>query len=459
MTVAIEPAPVHDAPRRSKSLVEDARVALLGHGNVGRAVARLVAAQRGRLGRRVRVVGALVRHSELHDNAPFPVVTNAAHLLDARPDVLVEVLGGLEPARTIVLEALDRGIPVVTANKSLLAAHGDELCEAATRRGTPLHFEAAVIAGVPFLTTFARRPLATSATRIVGILNGTSNFVLSRVAAGVAPEAAIAEAQRLGLAEPDPSKDLSGTDAAEKLAILLRQFAGFHVHPDRIQSTPLDRVSASDLDHASEFGGTFKPLAFAQCTNDSVACWVGPAFLFHDDPLAHLGGTLNGVRLEADLEDPLCFTGPGAGPDVTARTILDDVVEVLNGAGTITLRRAVVPARIDEDSAVGWYMRLRFTCRVPERHEIAHLLGAHASWIRRWSARDWRAGVCEQRLLTFPCAKPALEGALRTLSTGANCTTEVFPVVQSGTGTQFPQQVRRSNGAWTFGDLVHRAHN
>lgn len=456
MTVAIGPeAPT--APLDPKCLVRDARVALLGLGNVGRAVAHLLITHPECVARRVRLEGALVRHAERHANAPCPVVHDASELLAARPDVLIEVLGGLEPARTIVLEALERGIPVVTANKSLLAAHGDELFEVASRRGTPLHFDAAVIAGVPFLTAFARRPLAATATRIVGILNGTSNFVLSRVAAGVETAAAIEEAQRLGLAEPDPSKDLSGADAAEKLAILVRQFAGYRLLPGQVRSTPLDRVLPSDLDHAREFGGTFKPVAFADCTPDSVTCWVGPAFLSTDDPLAHLTGTQNGVRLERDLEEPLCFTGAGAGPKVTARTILGDVAEVLSGAGTIGLKEAVAPARIDDESALGWYVRLRFPDGVPERDAIADLLGAHASWIRRWGARDWRQGICEQRLLTFPCAKPALEQALRTLSANAPCTAELFPVVQNGSGTQFPQQVRRSNGVWTFGDLVPRA--
>ena len=455
MTVAIEPAPAPAAPPHQKCSAGEARIALLGHGNVGRAVAHLLATEPGCLGRRLRLEGALVRHAERHRHASCPVVLEASHLLDARPDVLIEVLGGLEPARTIVLEALERGTPVVTANKSLLAAHGDELLEAATRIGTPLHVEAAVIAGVPFLATFARRPLAATATRILGILNGTSNFVLSRVASGVAPGAAISEAQRLGLAEPDPSKDLSGADAAEKLSILIRQFGGLRVPPDQVRTTPLDRLLPSDLDHAREFGGTFKPLAFADFNGDSVSCWVGPALLFDDDPLAHLTGTLNGVRLETGIEQPLCFTGPGAGPRVTARTILDDVAEVLNGAGTVTLR-STAPARIDDETLLGWYVRVCFASNVPERQEVANLFGAHASWIRRWGLDDWRDGNCEQRLLTFACTQHALDAALEALGKLTKCTTERFPVVENGPGIQFPQQVRRSNGVWTSGDLALR---
>jgi homoserine dehydrogenase len=452
MTAVIDAATVPGAPPSIRCLAES-RLALLGLGNVGRTLARLIQRDPGCLGRPVRVEGALVRYAGRHRSAPCRIVEDPSQLLDARPDVLVEVLGGLEPARRLVVDALERGIPVVTANKSLLAVHGEEISDASRRSGAPVHFEAAVLAGVPFLSTFGRRPLAAAPTRIVGILNGTSNFVLSRVASGIDPAAAIAEAQHLGLAEPDPSKDLAGADAAEKLTILIRQFFGLRVHPGQVRTESIDRLLPADLDHARELGGTLKPLAFAESIGGAVACWAGPAFLFNDDPIAHLSGVLNAVRLETDGQPPLCFTGPGAGPEVTARTILDDVGEVLSGARG-GLRQAEAAGGAADGHASAWYVRLRLPGDVPGTEAIASLAQGHATWIRRWSTPDWRSGTCERRFLTFPCTEGALESALRALAAQFNCTTQAFPVVQNGSATQFPQQIRRSGGAWRFGGLV-----
>ena len=193
-------------------------VALLGCGTVGSALARLAAPDAaGPLP--LRLTGALVRDiARARDRRALPALTLDPHsLLDRSPDVVVELLGGLEPARSLVLEALGRGIPVVTANKSLLAHHGAELRAAAHAAGTPLLYEAAVLAGVPFLGTFARRPHAAGIHGIVGIVNGTTNFVLGRCADGARLDAAVREAQARGYAEPDPASDLDGIDAAEKL--------------------------------------------------------------------------------------------------------------------------------------------------------------------------------------------------------------------------------------------------
>ena len=185
-------------------------------------------------------------------------------MFDTQPTVIVEALGGLEPARTLVLEAIARGIPVVTANKSLLAHHGDELLEAASVAGVPLRYEASVIAGVPFLGTFARRPYASALSAFSGILNGTTNFILSQMADGGRDYgSALSDAQRRGFAEPDPSKDVGGVDAVEKLTILIRQFAGLRVDPGAIETTGIERITSDDLAGARGLGGTLKPVVYA----------------------------------------------------------------------------------------------------------------------------------------------------------------------------------------------------
>ena len=164
----------------------------------------------------------------------------------SRPTVVVEALGGLEPARTLGIDALARRIPVVTANKSLLAHHGEEIFDAAGKNGVAVRYEASVIAGVPFLGNFAGRPHASRLSAIVGIVNGTTNFILSGMECGQSDyRAALFEAQRRGYAEPDPSKDVRGIDAVEKLAILIRQFAGRQVDPAGIETVGIDDVTAS----------------------------------------------------------------------------------------------------------------------------------------------------------------------------------------------------------------------
>ena len=200
------------------------------------------------------------------DTSGFTLTTDPYAALASNPDVVVEVLGGLEPARSAILAALSARIPVVTANKSLLAAHGDELFAAAARGGVPLLYEASVLAGVPFLSAFRRRPLARTVTGIQGILNGTSNFILSRMARGGADfSVALTDAQRLlgAMPKPNPSKDIDGDDAVEKLCVLLRHFGDFSVAPSQIERRGIRDVGPADLQHAAAFGGALRPVAVA----------------------------------------------------------------------------------------------------------------------------------------------------------------------------------------------------
>jgi homoserine dehydrogenase len=258
--------------------------------------------------------------------------TDAADVLASGVDVVVEVLGGLEPARRLVALALDAGIPVVSANKTLVADSGLELQTLAARRGTSFALDAAVLAGVPFLGSLSRRPLVSAAREIAGILNGTSNFILSRMAGGAAFEDALAEAIARGYAEPDSSADVEGIDAAQKLAILL-QIAGCPgVRGELLPRSGLGILDARDFAAARRLGGVIKPVAFASLDPSAGGAWVGPAFLQDDHPFAELNGVTNGLQLTAANGHAVTFVGPGAGPEVTATTILDDVVEVMTGS-------------------------------------------------------------------------------------------------------------------------------
>ncbi|MGH9372767.1 MAG: homoserine dehydrogenase, partial [Vicinamibacterales bacterium] len=316
------------APAASHS--RDIRIALLGLGQVGSAIADL-ARRSTDPSHQFTIASALVRDGHRIrriDTSAIPLTIDPATALSARADVVVEVLGGLEPARTLVLAALERGTPVVTANKSLLAAHGDELFEAARPAGAPLLYEASVLAGVPFLGTFSRRPRAKEVTALAGIVNGTSNFILSRMAADRVPfDAALADAQQAGYAEPDSSKDIQGDDAVEKLCVLLRHFGGVSVAPRDIEKTGIQHLELADLDQAAAFGGTLRPVVVAEWDQRRLTAYAGPAFVPSTNPLARVDGVQNAVSLRTRWTGDLFFSGPGAGPTVTAATVLDDIVE------------------------------------------------------------------------------------------------------------------------------------
>ncbi len=422
-------APTVEATPAARA-TREARVALLGYGLIGSAVSHLLQTTGQHAPRPIRITGALVRTPRARTgNAPHPFVTDSAALVEPRPEVVVELLGGLEPARTLVLDALNRGIPVVTANKRLLAAHGDELLRAAARSGAPFRYEASVIAGVPFLGTFAARPLVASVDRVVAIVNGTSNFLVTRIAEGLSFEAALGEAQRLGFAETDPSRDINGSDAADKLAVLARTFWNWNVTAGDVSTTGVERLTAIDLALAREVGGRIKPVAVAERTNGGGSLFVGPAFVPARDPLAAVDGVLNAIRLEHSGELPLLFTGPGAGPDVTARTVVDDVFEVLSGRVSVnpaTFQRPV----LRPSPPTGWFISL--SGALPPAAEIADLFGSHGLWARRWSDARPAAEGHTVALLTHSCSSGAVDAAISRLTSVAAINATVLPALEAG---------------------------
>lgn len=321
------------------------RVGVLGFGGVGQAVARVASTAAGRLadaGLRIQCEGALVRDARKPRSAPdIPLWTDPDAFPFTRCDVIVEVLGGIEPARSLVERALRLGIPVVTANKSLIAAHGPALQAIATAHGTAIYFEAAVMAGVPCVNTLARRPLASGAGGFAGILNGTSHYILSRLARGESFEAALAEAVARGYAEPSSDADVSGRDAAEKLTILLHLSGHAEVTVRDLPVRSLAGLAPWHADLARRLSGALKPVAFARAGGPRPGAWVGPAFVPSTHPFAALDDVANALRVGSGRE-AVTFTGPGAGREITAASILDDVVEVVSGQ-PLTRRRPEGP--------------------------------------------------------------------------------------------------------------------
>ena len=397
--------------------VETAQVALLGCGTVGRALASLSKTTPS-AAQALQITAALVRDTTRPRPVDLPPLTDDAGLiLQSEPDVVVELLGGTEPARSLVLEALQKRIPVVTANKTLLAHHGAELRDAAHRTNTPLLYEAAVIAGVPFLGAVGRRPRAASVTSLLGIVNGTSNFILTRCATdNVTIAEALADAQRRGYAEPDPHDDVQGVDARDKLALLLQHFAHASVPLDAVETRGLDTISPPQAAHARELGGSIKPVVSADWSEGTVDAFVGPAFVPNGHPLAGVHGVENAIILRSP-RGRLLFQGPGAGPEITAATVLDDVEEALAGAGRVPARVKNQPVTVP---ASGWLVTLEAT-RLPAATDVADLLASHGLFASRTTATHTNGGREVRSFLLWPARPAVVEGALARLARAADC--------------------------------------
>lgn len=319
------------------------RVALLGCGTVGTEVVRLITEQAddltARVGARVELVGVAVRrphkHPWLTENFGDLVTTDAGELVTRDDvDVVVEVIGGIEPVRGWLLEALKSGKSVVTANKALLAEDGPTLAEAADASGADLYYEAAVAGAIPLLRPLRESLAGDRITRVAGIVNGTSNFILSAMSAGGTSYAdALEEATRLGYAEADPSADVDGYDAAAKAAILATLAFHTRITASDVHREGMREVSSADVAAARRLGCTIKLLAICERVVDgsgaeSVSSRVYPAMVPDTHPLAGVDGAFNAVFVEAEAAGQLMFYGQGAGGAPTASAVLGDLVAV-----------------------------------------------------------------------------------------------------------------------------------
>ena len=312
------------------------RVAMLGCGTVGGEVVRLLREQAAdlaaRVGAPVELVGVAVRRPHRHPELGELLTTDASALV-TRPDVdvVVEVIGGIEPVRTWLLEALKAGKSVVTANKALLADDGAGLAEAADSSGADLYYEASVAGAIPLLRPLRESLAGDRITRVAGIVNGTTNFILSSMSASGASYAdALDEATRLGYAEADPSADVDGYDAASKAAILASLAFHTRVTAADVHCEGIRNVSAADIAAARRLGCVIKLLAICERTADpeSVSARVYPAMIPAAHPLAAVDGAFNAVFVEAEAAGQLMFYGQGAGGAPTASAVLGDLVAV-----------------------------------------------------------------------------------------------------------------------------------
>ncbi|MBK8459657.1 MAG: homoserine dehydrogenase [Micropruina sp.] len=314
---------------------EPLKVVLLGCGVVGSQVARLLLSKgddfTARIGRRLELVGIGVRRPELERPGIDPaLVTSDVMALATRPDVdlVIEVMGGIEPARSLILAAIAHKASVITANKQLLAQDGATLYAAAEAAGVDLYYEAAVAGAIPIVRPLRESLVGDEVTAVMGIVNGTTNFILDKMhTQGWSFDVALAEAQRLGFAEPDPTADVEGFDAAAKAAILASLAFHTRVKLDDVVREGITRVSASDVATASQMGFVIKLLARASLAEDgSIAVGVHPTMVPTNHPLANVSGAFNAVFIESRNAGQLMFMGPGAGGSPTASAVLGDVV-------------------------------------------------------------------------------------------------------------------------------------
>ncbi|WP_203915667.1 homoserine dehydrogenase [Rugosimonospora africana] len=314
------------------------RVALLGCGTVGSEVVRLLHEQAedltARVGAPLELVGIAVRRLG-RDRGPLPVpahlfTTDALGLIKRDDvDVVIEVIGGIEPVRGWLVEALRSGKSVVTANKALLAEDGGALHDAAAEGGADLYFEAAVAGAIPLLRPLRESLHGDRITRVTGIVNGTTNFILSSMdASGAGFAEALEEATALGYAEADPTADVEGFDAAAKAAILASLAFHTRVRAEDVYREGITEVTAADVASAKAMGATIKLLCLAQRDNDAVSVRVHPAMIPRSHPLAGVGDAFNAVFVEAEAAGQLMFYGRGAGGAPTASAVLGDLVAV-----------------------------------------------------------------------------------------------------------------------------------
>jgi homoserine dehydrogenase len=342
------------------------RIGLLGRGTVGAAFEELIAkradAVEAATGRRPEICGVLTR-----EQGDF------AEILDGS-ELVVELIGGTDPAREYVLEALRRGRPVVTANKQLLAQHGEELFEAARAAGVQLRFEAAVAGVIPIVRVIQESFGVTEIDKVFGIVNGTTNFILSEMAAsGASYDEALARAQELGYAEADPSDDVNGADAAAKMAILARLAFHTPVTIDDVRHEGIEQISSDDLAYAKELGLSLKLLGVAERRPEGVSVRVFPCVLYGGHPLAPVEGPFNAVMVEAPEITEVTMSGPGAGGVETASAVLGDVVSVLSGDAPVHEVRQQLP--LVSDVASSFYLHLAVADRPGVLAQIAQVLG------------------------------------------------------------------------------------
>ena len=431
-------------------------VAVLGAGTVGSQVIRLIQEEGGdlaaRAGADLNIQSVVVRNVSAPRDVeidPALLTTDANQAIDDA-DLVIELIGGIEPPRTLVLRALSQGKTVVTGNKALLAAHGPELYEVAAQNGADLYYEAAVAGAVPVVYGLRESLAGDKILRVLGIVNGTTNFILdSMTSTGASYEDALAEAQRLGFAEADPTADVEGLDAAAKCAILASLAFHTRVSIDDVAVEGISSITADDIAEAEAGGNVIKLLAIAErVTKDDGTEWVSvrvhPTLVPRDHALANVNGAFNSIVVDGESAGRLMFYGQGAGGAPTATAVLSDVVaaasHIANGGnGPRELVYANLPILPRSEAVTRYQVQAEIRDRVGVLAEVAGIFAANGVSIKSVSQRDANDEVSEEggeqktavlTILTHRATEGSLEQVVADLNDSASVI-EVSSILRS----------------------------
>ncbi len=378
--------------------MKELRVGLLGFGTIGTGVVKLLGKNAGVIEKRSGCGVRLVRVADLDIETDRGVeidrsllTTDASQVVDnPEVDVVIELIGGYEPARTFVLRAIENGKHVVTANKALLALHGREIFAAAAQKGVEVLFEAAVGGGIPIITSLKENLGANRFSSVFGILNGTCNYILSRMThEGLEFDAVLKEAQAAGYAEADPTFDIEGVDTAHKLALLVSLCFGTAIDFDAIHTEGIAAISSQDIRFADQFGYRIKLLAIGKLhEDDTIEARVHPTMIPKSYPMADVDGAFNAIRVVGDFVGPVMQYGLGAGMDATASAVVGDVMTLarnrLLGQGARTAGPGCAPDRLASlrvrpmtDIESQFYLRFTTVDRPGVLAAISGILGRH----------------------------------------------------------------------------------
>lgn len=403
-------------------------IGLLGCGTVGGALVDLLDARRAtitaRTGVELRIGAIAVRDTAKHQDRladPSLLTTDSAAVVaDPEVDIVIELIGGTDPALTLVRTALENGKPVITGNKELLAAHGPELYAVAAEHGVDLLFEAAVAGGIPLIRPLRESLVGEDISRVMGIINGTTNYILTKMSQEGADYAdALADAQALGYAEADPTADVEGYDAGAKAAIIASIVFGVDVRSSDVQHEGISSITAADIDTAKRLGYVIKALAVIERADGEVAVRVHPAMVPTGHPLANVNDSFNAVFVEGATVGDLMFYGRGAGGGPTASAVLGDLVDaavnVANGAAArLSITEKARLRSVDELSSQ-FYLTMVVSDEPGVLAQVATVFGIHGVSIQVME-QSGTGGDAELCLILHETTEAALHATLDELN-------------------------------------------
>jgi homoserine dehydrogenase len=421
--------------------METTKVAIIGLGTVGSGVAQVLLSHGDRIacqaGRPLELATIIVTDVEKPRSLQLPeglLSTDLESLIqDPAIPVVIQLIGGLEPARSIMLRLLESGKDVITANKALLAEHGSELFKRARQLGRSIAFEAAVCGGIPIVTAIGQSLAANRIESLCGILNGTSNYIMTRMTEeGIGYEEALAEAQQRGYAEADPTLDVDGSDAAQKLAILVQLSYRTDVSWQSIPCTGIEQLSLDDLQCTHQMGYRIKLLGIAQLIDNGLEIHVSPTLVRCGQPLAEVRNSENAISVVGDIAGRIFFQGRGAGQMPTASAVVADLIDTVVGRSQLTFQQAglgigreqPLEMKSPAEHSGRYYLRMSVVDEPGVMAEVAGILGSHQisinSIIQRESTPVGTSPHIPLIIMTHTTTEGALEMALAELEKSEN---------------------------------------